>query len=205
MPQRRTSLSFSAADEPISKARVSKHKIPDRSPWEYKARVVRPRSRVHAGAPFSLREVAPSFSSPFFSGSGTPVRPSRFRLRNSLLRWRHQTAVVICPVCVRLVFRTERMENFAAGTKGKSQSTPLQRETYMKSRLLLTAAMVLIVGATSYAQDPVKDTEKAAQDAAHAAKKAAKKTTQETERAASAVRTVESCQGDRPHREQGLR
>ena len=75
----------------------------------------------------------------------------------------------------------------------------------MKSRLLLTAAMVLIVGATSYAQDPVKDTEKAAQDTAHAAKKAAKKTTQETERAASAVRTVESCQGDRPHREQGLR
>jgi hypothetical protein len=49
----------------------------------------------------------------------------------------------------------------------------------MKSRLLATAAMVLMVGATSYAQEVVKDTEKAAKDTAHATKEAAKKTGQE--------------------------
>ena len=57
----------------------------------------------------------------------------------------------------------------------------------MKSRFLVTVAMVLMIGATCCAQDPVKDTEKAAADAAHATKKAAKKTGQEVKKGAKEV------------------
>ena len=57
----------------------------------------------------------------------------------------------------------------------------------MKSRFLVTVAMVLMIGATCYAQDVVKDTEKAAKDTANATKKAAKKTGQEVEKGAKEV------------------
>jgi F0F1-type ATP synthase membrane subunit b/b' len=46
----------------------------------------------------------------------------------------------------------------------------------MKSGPLLAAATALLIGATSYAQEVVKDAEKAAKSTAHATEKAAKKT-----------------------------
>ena len=47
----------------------------------------------------------------------------------------------------------------------------------MKSGFLLAAA-ALLIGATSYAQEVGKDTEKAAKSTAHATEKAARKTAQ---------------------------
>ena len=57
----------------------------------------------------------------------------------------------------------------------------------MKSGFLLAAATALLISATSYAQEVVKDTEKAAKSTAHATEKAAKKTVQGTEKAADAT------------------
>ena len=57
----------------------------------------------------------------------------------------------------------------------------------MKPRFLSAAVIALVIGATCFAQDVVKDTEKAAKDTAHATKKAAKKTSKEVEKGAKEV------------------
>jgi uncharacterized protein HemX len=59
--------------------------------------------------------------------------------------------------------------------------------TNMKPRFLFAAVIALVIGMTCFAQDAVKDTEKAAKDTAHATKNAAKKTAEGTEKAVDAA------------------
>ena len=56
----------------------------------------------------------------------------------------------------------------------------------MKSIFLLVAT-ALLIGAASYAQEVVKDTEKAAKSTAHVTETAAKKTAEGTEKTAGAT------------------
>jgi uncharacterized protein HemX len=83
----------------------------------------------------------------------------------------------------QLVFPTETTENSVRLDKATIPVQSLFKGEPMKS-VLLAAAAVLIFGAVSYAQDPVKDTEKAAKSTAKATEKAAKKTAEGSEKAA---------------------
>jgi hypothetical protein len=65
--------------------------------------------------------------------------------------------------------------------------TDTKWEIPMKPRFLLVAATALLIGATSYGQEAVKDPKKAAKSTATATENAAKKTAHETEKVADAT------------------